>query len=136
MPEEVLKNCGNRTWRVSISLLRGSDMNAGAHTDGGLNAVPLLNAVFCADCETISNSRHDACTVCGSRSLINLFRMLGGTVRSQKPQSAESGERPDVFIWRSHSLVSQPGTVRPGAGIRRERLRQTSSYGGVTPLYL
>jgi hypothetical protein len=64
-------------------------MNAGAHTDGGLNAVPLLNAVFCADCETISNSRHDACTVCGSRSLINLFRMLGGTVRSQKPQSAE-----------------------------------------------
>jgi len=64
-------------------------MNAGAHTDGGLSAVPLLNAVFCADCETISNSPHDACTVCGSRSLINLFRMLGGTVRSQKPQSAE-----------------------------------------------
>jgi hypothetical protein len=46
-------------------------------------------AVFCADCETISNSPHDACTVCGSRSLINLFRMLGGTVWSQKPQSAE-----------------------------------------------
>jgi hypothetical protein len=70
-------------------LLRGSDMNAGAHTDGGLSAVPLLNAVFCADCETISNSPHDACTVCGSRSLINLFRMLGGTVWSQEPQSAE-----------------------------------------------
>ena len=52
-------------------------MNAGAHTDGGLSAVPLLNAVFCADCETISNSPHDACTVCGSRSLLNLFRMLG-----------------------------------------------------------
>ena len=64
-------------------------MNAGAHTDRGLSAVPLLNAVFCADCETISNGPHDACTVCGSRSLINLFRMLGGTVWSQKPQSAE-----------------------------------------------
>ena len=64
-------------------------MNAGAHTDGGLSAVPLLNAVFCADCETISNSPHDACTVCGSPSLINLFRVLGGTLRSQKPQFAE-----------------------------------------------
>src|ERR1019366_1275517 len=55
-----------------IQVLRGSDMNAGAHTDGGLSAVPLLNAVFCADCETISDSPHDACTVCGSRSLVNL----------------------------------------------------------------
>jgi hypothetical protein len=64
-------------------------MNAGAHTDEGLTAVPLLNAVFCADCETISNSPHDACTVCGSCSLINLFRVLGGTLRSQQPQSAE-----------------------------------------------
>ena len=62
-------------------------MNAGAHIDGGLSAVPLLNAVFCADCETISNSPHDACTVCGSPSLINLFRVLGGTLRSQKPPS-------------------------------------------------
>jgi len=64
-------------------------MNAGAHTEGGLSTVPLLNAVFCADCETISNSPHDACTVCGSPSLISLFRMLGGTLRSQKPQSVE-----------------------------------------------
>jgi len=64
-------------------------MNAGAQTEGGLSTVPLLNAVFCADCETITNSPHDACTVCGSHSLISLFRMLGGTLRSQKPQSTE-----------------------------------------------
>jgi RNA polymerase subunit RPABC4/transcription elongation factor Spt4 len=64
-------------------------MNAGARTNGGLSAVPLLNAVFCAGCETISNSPHDACTVCGSSSLSNLFRMLEGTLRTQKPQSAE-----------------------------------------------
>ena len=64
-------------------------MNAEARINGALSAVPLLNAVFCAGCETISNSPHDACVVCGSRSLLNLFRMLGGTLRSQKPQSAE-----------------------------------------------
>ena len=64
-------------------------MNAGAHTDEGLSAVPLHNAVFCVDCETVSNSPHDACTVCGSHSLTSLVRMLGGTLRSQKPPSAE-----------------------------------------------
>jgi hypothetical protein len=64
-------------------------MNAGVDAEGRLSAVPLVNAVFCVDCEIISNSPHDACTVCGSHSLISLVRMLGGTLRSQKPQSPE-----------------------------------------------
>ena len=72
-------------------------MNAGAHTEAGLSAVRLLNAVFCADCETISNSPHDACSVCGSRSLTNLFRMLEGNLRSQKPQSAEDHAKPAKY---------------------------------------
>jgi hypothetical protein len=58
-------------------------MDPGADIEGGLSAVPLLNAVFCADCECISNSPHDGCTVCGSHALIGLFRVLGGTLRSQ-----------------------------------------------------
>jgi len=72
-------------------------MNARAHTEGGLSAVPLLNAVFCAECEIISNSPHDACSVCGSRSLINLFRMLEGNLPSQKPQSAEDHAKPAKY---------------------------------------
>jgi hypothetical protein len=60
-----------------------------AQTDGGVSAVPLLNAVFCADCETITNSPHEGCAICGSRSLINLFRMVGGTLRNQALQSIE-----------------------------------------------
>jgi hypothetical protein len=62
-------------------------MSAGAETEQGASAVPLLHAVFCVDCETISNSPHDACMVCGSHSLISLFRMLGGTLRSQTATS-------------------------------------------------
>ena len=61
-------------------------MNTAADAEGGVSAVPLLNAVFCIECETISNSPHDECTVCGSHSLINLFRMVGGTLRSQGVQ--------------------------------------------------
>jgi len=59
-------------------------MNTAADRERGLSAVPLLNAVFCVDCEIISNSPHDVCTVCGSRSLLNLFRMVGGALQSQK----------------------------------------------------
>jgi hypothetical protein len=64
-------------------------MNAGADTEERLSAVPLLNAVFCVECETISNSPHDACTVCSSHSLISLVRVLGGTLRSQKAHSTD-----------------------------------------------
>lgn len=68
-------------------------MNTAADSEKGLSAVPLLNAVFCIDCETITNSPHDACTVCGSHSLINLFRMVGGTLRGQKKQLDGGGEK-------------------------------------------
>jgi len=82
----------NRTWHMSISRLRGPDMNLATDAKRGVSAVPLLNAVFCVDCETISSSPHDACTICGSHSLINLFRMLGGTLRSQKAQSVSQAQ--------------------------------------------
>jgi hypothetical protein len=65
-------------------------MNAATDNKAGLNAaVPLLHAVFCVDCETISNSPHDACTICGSHSLISLLRTLGGTLRGQKAPSTK-----------------------------------------------
>ena len=62
-------------------------MNSGAQTEEGVSAVPLAHAVFCVDCESISNSPHDACTICGSHSLIGLFRLLGATLRGQKAPS-------------------------------------------------
>ena len=46
--------------------------------------LPLGNAVFCLDCEIISNSRNDECPACKSRSLVSLARMLGGTLLAHK----------------------------------------------------
>ncbi len=61
-------------------------MYAATVTVRELSTVSLHNAVFCVDCETISNSPHDVCTVCGSPSLIGLFKLLGGTLRKQGDQ--------------------------------------------------
>lgn len=49
----------------------------GREVDQQMTVVPLQHAVFCVNCETVSNSPHDVCSVCGSRSLVSLFRMLG-----------------------------------------------------------
>lgn len=42
-----------------------------------LNAIRLTSAVLCADCDVLSDSPHDFCLVCGSRSLFNVGRLLG-----------------------------------------------------------
>lgn len=60
---------------------------------GGAGILPLWNAVFCLDCEAISNSQGDECPACKSKSLVSLARMLGGSLfahRAQKGQEQES----------------------------------------------
>ena len=54
--------------------------------------LPLLNSVFCLDCEVISCSRGDECAACKSRSLVSLARMLGGSLLAHRAeQEWESG---------------------------------------------
>jgi hypothetical protein len=50
---------------------------------GVISCVPLQNAVLCADCECISESRNDVCGVCGGCSLVNLARLLGSAAQSE-----------------------------------------------------
>ena len=45
-----------------------------------LNAVALQQAVLCAECDVVSDSPHDRCLVCGSRSVFNIARMFGGNL--------------------------------------------------------
>jgi hypothetical protein len=42
--------------------------------------VSLRNAVFCVDCEMVSDSPYEVCTGCGSRSVVSLCRLLGGSL--------------------------------------------------------
>ena len=53
---------------------------------GGL---PLWNAVFCLDCELISNSRSDECPVCNGRSLMSLARILGSSLFAQREHESQ-----------------------------------------------
>ncbi len=59
-------------------------MSAGTWNHSEVEVLPLSNAVFCVDCEVISNSRRDECPACKSRSLVSLARMLGGSLLGHK----------------------------------------------------
>ena len=69
-----------------------------------LNAVALEHAVLCAECDVVSDSPHDVCLVCGSRSLFNIARVFGGNlprdranVISQKAADARTRETVLIF---------------------------------------
>jgi len=62
------------------------NMFSGTHNESGLDVVPLCHAVFCLDCESISNTPRDECPSCKGRSLVSLARMLGGSILGQQSQ--------------------------------------------------
>jgi GAF domain-containing protein len=49
-----------------------------------VNFVPLQSATFCVQCELISNNSKPYCLACGSRALLGLSRVLGGSMRNQR----------------------------------------------------
>ena len=49
-----------------------------------VNFVPLQSATFCVQCEMISANPRAYCLACGSRALIGLSRVLGGSLRNQQ----------------------------------------------------
>ncbi len=75
-------------------------MNTGDDSGPTLNSLPLLEAVLCADCEIISNSGGETCEVCGSRSLLSLGRVLGGSIVGDRATLVEVD--PDSSAERLH----------------------------------
>ena len=60
-------------------------MFSGTHNQSEPDVVPLCYAVFCLDCEAISNTPRDECPSCKGHSLVSLARMLGGSILGQSP---------------------------------------------------
>ena len=55
-----------------------------------LNAICLKSAVLCAECDVVSDSPQDHCLVCGSRSLFNIARLLGGSLPRERAKLVEA----------------------------------------------
>ena len=64
--------------------MNGSGGTVSWERDRVLNAVRLQNAVLCAECDVVSDSPNDVCMVCGSHSLFNIARLLGGKLPKER----------------------------------------------------
>ena len=83
-----------------------------------VNFVSLQSAVFCVQCELLSDNNTPRCLACGSGAVLSLSRVLGGSLRGQQtahliadaeldrlvrsllytvPQVAEAGEDQDEY---------------------------------------
>ena len=52
--------------------------------DASPETVSLQTAVLCIDCELVTDSRCDACPVCGGHSLLSLAGIVGGALVDYK----------------------------------------------------
>ena len=53
-------------------------------TVADVNFVSLQSAVFCVQCELLSNNNTSRCLACGSLAVLSLSRVLGGSLRGQQ----------------------------------------------------
>jgi GAF domain len=53
-------------------------------TVADVNFVSLQSAVFCVQCELLSNNNTPRCLACGSGAVLSLSRVLGGSLRGQQ----------------------------------------------------
>lgn len=84
-------NSAQRELNAVKLIFRGSVMKGpGMESARFLNAVALQNAVLCAECDVVSDSPHDICLVCGSRSLFNIARMFGGNLPENRATRIET----------------------------------------------
>jgi hypothetical protein len=70
--------------------MKGSESYSAFERGQVLNAVALQNAVLCAECDVVSDSPHDICLVCGSRSLFNIARIFGGNLPESRATRIEA----------------------------------------------
>ena len=89
--------------------MKGSVVNMRTKEVRSLNSICLQNAVLCAECDVVSDSPHDHCLVCGSRSLFNVSRLLGGMLPSQRATLIDPTSRP---LTSSKRMLKFPRSAR------------------------
>ena len=90
--------------------------------------VPLQAAVFCAQCELITQNNTPCCIACGSRALLNLSRILGGSLRGQNTARLIADAELDLLVRELISTVPQPnpGSVALAGARQNRRIYATS----------
>ncbi len=91
---------------------------AGWTNPGDVSFVSLQSAVFCAECELISANNTPYCMACGSRALLSLSRVLGGSLQGQSRARLIADAELDRLVRELVSTVPLPKGERiPAAAL-------------------
>jgi GAF domain-containing protein len=113
-----------------------------------VNFVSLQTAVFCVQCELLSDNNTTRCLACGSGAVLSLSRVLGGSLRGQPtahliadaeldrlvrsllytvPQVAEAGGNQDEYRIGEH-VIGQPAVGELTVGEPASELLPGASF--------
>ena len=73
------------------------------------NFLSLQSAVFCAECELISENTTPYCLACGSKAMLSLSRVLGGSLRGQETAHLIADVELDRLVRDLLRSVPEPG---------------------------
>ncbi len=76
-----------------------------------INFVSLPTAVFCVQCELISENCTSNCLFCGSQAILSLSRVLGGSLRNQQTAHLISDAELDRLVRELLRTVPSPSYV-------------------------
>jgi GAF domain-containing protein len=80
----------------------------------------LQSAVFCAECELISENNSPYCLACGSKAMLSLSRVLGGSLRGQETAHVIQDVELDRLVRDLLRTVPDPSTLaekKPAASV-------------------
>src|SRR5437870_1293145 len=82
-----------------------------------INFLALQSAVFCVQCELISENNTPACLACGSQAVLSLSRVLGGSLRGQQTANVIADAELNRLVRDLLRTVSESCTA-PDLGVR------------------
>ena len=94
----------------------------------------LQSAVFCAECELISENNTPYCLACGSKAMLSLSRVLGGSLRGQETAHVIADVELDRLVRDLLRTVPEPAhspEKRPAASVLMQASRHHLRTVGV-----
>jgi hypothetical protein len=85
-------------------------------TGQNIHFLSLQTSIFCVECEVISENNTPYCFACGSRAVLSLSRVLGGSLRGQQTAHLIADAELDRLV--RELLRTVPATSMPTIGDR------------------
>ena len=97
-------------------------------TGHDIHFLPLQKAVFCVQCEVLSENRTPYCYACGSRAVLSLSRVLGGSLLREPTARVIEDDELDRLVRQL--LETVPTSIHEFSSLQKQRAMPLSAGQG------